>query len=663
MMNSRMLSVGTGKWIVGFLLAAAISVSAGCGGGGDATAVQNAPPPVASDISVAFQPAPPGSVFVNGTVGITAVVSNDSSNAGVDWSLTCTNTGSCGSLSPLHTASGAAATYTPPSVLSGNSQTVNIAAFATTDHSKNVAAPVTVAAFGASLKGRYVLQTSGTNLNVAAGLPIPYQFAGVIDMDGNGGITSGEQTINYFDQTAGSLLSVSDAITGGKYYVGADGRGSITLNTNDQNIGQQGVEVFTLTVLSSSHALIAKIDDPNIQVLSYESSAGTMDLQTSATAPTRGYAFVVNGTDTAASPAPMAFGGVLNIDSPNVISGTGSVADQEVCSPTSFSCTPARSATLAGTVSGPDSFGAIKFDLSAGFTNTPIQLTGYMVDATHIKLIESDNRSGTGFASTGGVAIGQGAATGTFTGNSSFSGTYVFGILGQDLSGLPTSLAGAGMFTADGNGKLIRGVTDEFLGGLFYQTRDQFNGSYSADSSGTGRVDSFITFRHHGVGPEFIFYLTGNGNPLLVLDADANSLYGGAGVATGMAYPATTPFAFSGEYGLSFAQSSFGSENDGTGVITVNGTATPSLSGVVDTNFFFSPVPATPLTGDFLTIPTTGRFQGELSNELLPASPSSTEYYVIDSDHAFFVETDFLSTGNLSFGYVARRTPVCTTCQ
>src|SRR5262249_15303443 len=158
-------------------------------------------------------------------------------------------------------------------------------------------------------------------------------------------VTAGEQTVSYVDQTSGALFSVSDTITGGSYFVGPDGRGTITLNTANQNIGQQGVEVFSLVVLSSSQALIAKIDDPNnIQVQSNESSVGTMDLQTSNAAPTGGYAFVVSGTDVA-SLSPTAFGGVFNIDSPKTISGVGSVADQDLAG----SLFP--SAALSGTVS------------------------------------------------------------------------------------------------------------------------------------------------------------------------------------------------------------------------------------------------------------------------------------------------------------------------
>jgi hypothetical protein len=48
-------------------------------------------------------------------------------------------------------------------------------------------------------------------------------------------------------------------------------------------------------------------------------------------------------------------------------------------------------------------------------------------------------------------------------------------------------------------------------------------------------------------------------------------------------------------------------------------------------------------------------------------------YYFIDADHGFFVETDLLNSippttpptasAQVSFGYYAARTPVCTGCQ
>jgi hypothetical protein len=633
-----------------FLLVSAVMIAilAGCGGG--TKSVQNPPPPPVSAVSIAFQPAPIGSIPINATTSLTAVVSNDSSNAGVDWSLLCNKNASCGSLSPLHTDSGKAAIYVPPATISGNSQTITIEAFASADHSKNVVTPVTVTGFGSSLKGTYVFQTQGVDANGV------FQLAGVIILDGNGGITSGEQT------HTDVLQSFSDPITGGSYTIGPDGRGTLTINTADPNIGQQGIENLSLVVLSPSQALIATFDDPTLQASS-ETSSGTLDLQVSPTPLTGGYAFAVTGTDIATF-SPTAWGGIINVDAPRTISGAGSLVDQDVAGAVTNCPAPA----FSGTVSDPDSFGMVKFDLTfdpaACFVSSPtIEFTGYMVDAVHIKLIESDNNgSGTGGA-TSGIAIAQGAATGTFTHNKSFGGKYVFAILGQDLSGFPTSLASVGEFAADRNGNITGGFNDEFLAGFGIEISDIFTGTYTLDSTGSGRVDSFLDFRNNGPGPEFIFYLTGNGNPPLILDADVNI----GSIGSGIAYPqAAPPFSFNGKYGLYFTQSSFGSENDGTAQITVD-SATNTFSGVVDTNLFFSPNPNTPLTGTFGTIPKSGRFNGDMTNTFFP-TPGSTPstfamaFYLIDSTHGFFIETDSLSSGDLTFGYFAPRTPICQGC-
>jgi hypothetical protein len=570
-------------------------------------------------------------------------VGNDPTSAGVDWSLLCTGGANCGTLAPLHTASGAAATYTPPASISGNSQTFTIEAFATADHSQNLVTSMTVTGFAAVLKGTYAFQTRGVNVNGA------YQLAGVIILDGNGGVTRGEQT------HSDSLLSISDLISGGSYNIGPDGRGTLTLNTADPNIGQLGVENFSLVFLSSSQALLAILDNPNFQSSS-ESSSGTLDLQTSKAAPTGGYAFAVSGTDV--SSQPMAMGGVLNLDSPGTISGAGSVADQDDANVVS------ANATVSGTVSKADPYGAITFNLTASFATNPFQFTGYIVDATHINLIESDNNgSGAGVGSTAGLAIAQGSATGKFISNTSFAGDYVFNVLGEDLSGIPTSLASVGKFTADSSGNMSNGYDDEFLAGLFLEIGDSFTGTYTLDPAGTGRADSNVTFTNNGAGPELIFYLTGNGNPPLLLAADVNL----GSLGSGAAYGQTPPFTFDGRYGLYFTQSSFGSEDDGTAQIAVDGTA-KTLSGIVDSTLFLTPQPNTPLTGIFGTIPITGLFGGSMTNTFFPSpgNPPNTlalDFYLIDSTHGFFIETDSVSSGDLFFGYISARTPVCGSCQ
>lgn len=632
-----------GAWSGALLFTlAGITLLAGCSGG-DTANVQNPPPPGGSNLSIAFEPPPPPDVAINATAQLTAMVSEDSSDAGVDWSLACQSSGGCGTISPLHTDSGAAVTYTPPTSLSGNAQVVNITAFATADHTKNVLAPITVTAFGSVLKGTYVFQTSGIDITA-----FPYRMAGVVTLDGNGGITAGEQTYT------NTSFSVSDPIIGGSYYVGADGRGTMILQTSNQSLGQEGVEFFSLVVLNTSQVLIAKLDDPgNPNVQGNQTAIGTLDLQTSTAAPSAGYAFVVSGTDVA-SFSPMAIGGILNIDSPNTITGAGSLADQDLAG------SLFTGATLSGTVSPPDALGAVQISLSTDLTSTPIQFTGYIVDAIHIKLIETDNSNGTGFGATGGEAIGQGAATGTFTGLSAFSGDFVFGVFGQDLSGFPSSLSVAGVVTADGAGQLQNGFIDDLHVGLGIQINRNFTGTYTVDPAGTGRVDSLVKFRSNGDGPELIFYLTGNGNPPLVLDADSNFL-GGLAVGGGIAYPATDPIALDGKYGLSLTQSSFGFQNDDTGQFTTDAIS-QTLSGVVDTNTFFTPVLDTPLTGNFTSTSVPRRFTGTLSNQLFLLPDSSVAYYVVDAGHGFLVETDPAGFGVLMFGYFAARTPVCASC-
>jgi hypothetical protein len=78
---------------------------------------------------------------LNATATITAIVNNDSTNAGVDWSVTCGSASDCGTLTPAHTASGVPATYTAPSTIPSGT-TVAISAVSTASKSTSVSANV-----------------------------------------------------------------------------------------------------------------------------------------------------------------------------------------------------------------------------------------------------------------------------------------------------------------------------------------------------------------------------------------------------------------------------------------------------------------------------------------------------------------------------------------
>ncbi len=659
-----------GKRMLSFLGLAALLFLAACGGNDNLT-LQNPPAPEAKAISISFDPKPVSSLSLAATTSFTAVVNGDSTNAGVDWALVCGVPGNCGTLQSLHTKSGSAVTYTPPSSISGNSQGVTVEAFATANHNSNTSASLTVTGFAGNLKGTYVFETTGLDGNVGA-----FELAGVVVLDGNGNVTSGEQTYCdaiFLPSSQPSLVSVADKITGGSYYIGPDGRGTLTLNTADQNVGQLGIENFALVYLSNSKALIQTFDNlANVNLPpSNEASLGTLDLQTGAAAPTGGYAFVVNGIDVNA--LPLAIGGVFNIDSPGTISGAGSVADED--DGNTLTSIPA----LSGTVTTPDSFGAVKFSLTASNPatfppfSTSWELTGYIIDATHMKLIETDNNSTVaGSGVTVGVALGQGATTGTFTNGSAFAGNYVFDIAGEDPSGVPDTLASVGELTVDSNGNLSSAYDDEYLVNALVGFTDSFIGTYTLYPTGTGRVDtnSTITFTVNGQGPELIFYLTGNGNPPLVLDADDNeNSLGDFSTGMGFAHPqAATPFSFNGKYGVDFTDSQGEVPNTATGRVTASDSA-GNLSGIVDTNFGFSPQPNFGLDAAFGSVSTTGRFTGTLENTLFPSpttvpSTISVAFYPVDDDLIFFIETDFALTFQSTLGHFSARTSVCnlSTC-
>jgi hypothetical protein len=666
--NSRRLAVATRQWIYFLLPAAMLLLMAGCSGSGSSS-VQNAPPPAATPVSIAFQPAPPASVTLNSTAAFTAVVTHDSSNSGVDWSLECVlpiagQNNPCGSLSAPHTASGTPVTYTPPATFPGNSLPVTILAFATAAHTQNIVAGLIVNGFGALLKGAYVLQAQGTDSSFN-----PYQFAGVVVLDGKGNIASGEQILNFFDPNSSALISKPDTITGGSYFLGVDGRGTLNINTADQDLGANGTELFSLVFLSSSQTLITALPTSTLSI----AATGTMDLQTAnIPAPTAGHAFVVSGTDLFTG-APTAFGGILNIDSPSIISGSGSAADQN------FAGTITESAPVTGTVTNPDPFGAVTINLNIPlFSSAAYQFTGYIVDATHIKLIESDNPVGTGgLGSTSGLAIGQGSATGTFNGDAALSGTYVFGVPGQDLTNsssyFPASATSVGVFTADGAGNFTSGITDTFLqenateGTTGSQISASFGGVYTAAHYGIGHVravfEKFVPQPTGGLSTLFFFFLTGNGSPALVL-ASGNINYGFLGA--GIAYPqAAAPLIFGGTYGINLTQQNGTMENAGDGPITATSSA-GTLSGFLDIDTDFLPSPDTPFTGTVAGAPdANGRSAGTFTGPFI-FSPFAAEYYAIDSGHGLFVETDLTNvttpTGVVSFGYYTPRTPACSGC-
>ena len=142
----------------------------GCGGRSSSPL----PPPISVSLSQNS-----ATVQAGATASFTANVSNDSTNSGVKWSVSCP-TAPCGTVSPVTTASGASTTYSAPSTPPTSNVTVVVVAASVADPTKAASANVTFPAISVSVSpGTAVVQAAATE-----------QLAGTVSYDpSNGGVT------------------------------------------------------------------------------------------------------------------------------------------------------------------------------------------------------------------------------------------------------------------------------------------------------------------------------------------------------------------------------------------------------------------------------------------------------------------------------------------
>ena len=128
-------------------------------------------------ISIAFAPAPPSTLPRSGTASLKAVVENDSALGGVEWSVSC-GSSACGSLSANETASGAATTYTAPSVVPV-AGFVTITAVSVTDPTKSVSADIEIVPITITVGAAENDVSTGTSTTLSANVANDPSNAGV----------------------------------------------------------------------------------------------------------------------------------------------------------------------------------------------------------------------------------------------------------------------------------------------------------------------------------------------------------------------------------------------------------------------------------------------------------------------------------------------------
>jgi hypothetical protein len=574
-------------------------------------------------VSVSLSPFPTSLQGSSGTA-FTAFVANDSSNAGVNWTVTCGSAGACGTLSASSSGSGVATDFSAPVAVPTNN-TVTITATSVTHPTKSASATVTITAANTLGAGNYVFSLAGEDSSTSGG---PYFVAGQFTVNSSGAITGGEQ--DFIDLG----LIATDAITGGSVTTTGQGKLLITLDTADSSVGVGGVETLDAALFSATRARIIEFD-------SSATSSGRVDLQTTPIpVPSNGYAFYVAGLDSASPANVQTIGGVINIDGSGTISGNGSVFDINdggtVAQAQSFA---------ASTVSPADSFGRIVLSLVPSATSgvAATNLVGYIVDPTHIRLVETgDSLNGT----MGGVAIGQGANTGTFT--SITGNSYVAGLTGFDTTGV---LQVAGVLTANSDGSTLSGAINynDLTGTGPEAPSAVTGGTYTVDP--TGRVtmsnvtDGTVTFNLQ-------LYLTGLGSEAEVTAAsmDTDDALAGLGFAQtgGGSFTASS---FFGNYVLSATGADVTSEDelDAAGPVVADGIG--AFNGTVDLNWIFTGTSTgLPVSPGSFTASANGAFSGAIQGLDVTTATNNDVfvYYLVDTTKIFAIETD---TNQLTLGF------------
>ena len=329
---------------------------------------------------------------------------------------------------------------------------------------------VTASAAGVSAKASFSLTNTAvvpnstkfsfslSGLEAANKGPHFYALAGSVAIDASGKVLAGEQDYN----DASGLTSPQpsgDTITGGSLSVNATtGQGTLTLITNNANLGTSGTETLGVQFVNVNHALILQFDGT-------ATSSGSMDLQTLPSKLSGGFAFTLSGEDS--DQFAVEYGGVFSISGSNIENGSYDEQDDGDA--------PKLATAFSGTISTPDGFGRGSI-AGTGLGGSPIAINYYIVGPEAIRIIDVD-ASDTGL----GSAFGQG--TGTFSAAS--LGSSVFAVEGNPDGSV---FALAGMFATVPAGPAFQGVIDydnesgNLIRGL------PVSGTYSIASNGYGSL-------------------------------------------------------------------------------------------------------------------------------------------------------------------------------
>jgi len=454
-------------------------------------------------------------------------------------------------------------------------------------------ANVTILFSDASVKGQYAFSYAGQD---AGGFLV---VAGSLTFDGLGGILNGGvEDVN----TAAAIAT--NPITGGTYQVGPDGRTTASFNTSTATIS------FLFTIISPQHALLVRFDTT-------ATGSGTLDLQNKVDLSVNNiagfYSFGISGINSVGTSEAIA--GNLQAD------GNGNFPINKGVQDVNNGGTVTQAdVSLHGqilTFDGSSGRGQLEFTST---TKNTLAFVFYMVDHTHLKLVETDTfpvLAGDMFAAPSSVTL------------LSLNGNNAFTVGGSVSRG---AYAAGGIFTSNGNGMITGGTLDLNANGSVHSaTVASANSTYTVNPLTSHRLLVNISDGN----TTFIFgvYPNSDGSAVMIeLDTSV-------AVASGVAFQQTSAAPPVGNYAFNLSAAVGSGEEDVNGAIATTGNTT--VTGYLDANSSGSLFSNLLLSGSTIVSPgPLGR--GTLN--LQSAAPSSATfplaYYVVDDQTVLVIEID-----------------------
>jgi hypothetical protein len=537
-------------------------------------------PPAA--ISVALSPQPPSSTDTGSTINLTAVVSNDSANAGVKWTVTC-GSSQCGSFSTASTASGTATKFTAPASVP-KPATVAITATSVTDSTKTASATITISIPSAPITVTLNSPPASLAATTSAALT-----ATVANDSANAGVT--------WSVTCGSAQC-------GSFDPTATPSGTATAYTAPAAPPTPA----TVTVTATSVADTTKSASASITITAAPPVLADGN-----------YVYHLAGEDGA---SPYFVAGAFTVQNGLIAAGEQDMTDDNIIAQDNLVASGSSLSLVNGNIQIVLNTG----DMAIGVNGIEI-LRGTVVSSARVLISEFDT-----FATATGSIDQQ-------TSTAAPAGGYAFNLGGLDGTAQPNNLVVGGILNISGASILAgNSVFDYNDGGNIGQAQTFASGTVSAPDS-FGRVVFTLNPAANTGVPSFAVagYTVGTSQIQIV---ETNDTLGGdlGGTALGQGSN-TGKFNLAGVAGGSYAFGANGQDNTSAGSnivqmaggfgLNANGTVTGNIA-LNDLNFSFG----SQIVGGTYTVDPTGRvtLTATISSSQISNNPTFTFQLYLDGN-------------------------------